>query len=332
MTQLSNSESAPAERVAAPSVSAVVVSYYTGPLLSRAIRSLCAQPEIQEVILVDNGNFSGDVDRACAEAEDVPVTVISGQGNIGFAAACNKGVDAATGDILLFLNPDATMPNGGVARLLNDVEGLTGQWLLAPKLVDPDGAEQQGSRRAALTPWRAFVEMTKLYRLAPRHPYFRRFNLHEQECPEDIIEAPTISGACFMLPRADYLAINGMDERYFLHVEDIDFCLRFRNAGGKIYFDPHVSVTHFKSSSRANPVKIEARKTASILRYFRTHFSDAYPSAFLWLVAAALWTSFGVLFVRRAIGKALRILGARSRIGKRGVERARSIFARRSNR
>ncbi|MBL4620077.1 MAG: glycosyltransferase family 2 protein, partial [Marinicaulis sp.] len=127
--------------------------------------------------------------------------------------------------------------------------------------------------------------VSKLYKIAPKHPYFQRFNMHTYECPEDVIDVPTLSGACFLIPAEDYALIDGMDEHYFLHVEDVDFCLRFAKAGGKIYFNPHVSVLHFKSSSRANPVKIEARKTSGMIRYFNTHFSDTYPRPFCgWLL------------------------------------------------
>lgn len=314
-------------------VSAIVVSYFTGPLLLRAVESLKAQPDVAEIILVDNGNFPGDVERvADGAAAGPPVRVVSGHGNIGFAAACNKGAAMARGEHLLFLNPDAVMPDGGVAQLLRDAAKLTRPWLMGAMLTDPDGGEQQGSRRATLTPWRAFVEATKLYRMAPRHPYFQRFNLHTEGCPKDVAPAPTISGACFILPRADYDFIGGMDERYFLHVEDIDFCLRFNKAGGGVYFNPHVKVAHHKSSSRANPVRVEARKTASVIRYFDTHFSDSYPRPFLWFVSGALWTSFGLLFMRRGVAKTLRLAGLRRRAGGRGVKRARSISARRSAR
>ncbi len=314
-------------------VSAVVVSYFTGPLLARSMSSLKAQPEVDEIILIDNGNFSGDVALASeSDNGSTGVQVLSGHGNIGFAAACNKGAAVAKGDYLLFLNPDAIMPEGGVAQFLENEKKLKRPWLMGAMIVDPDGREQQGSRRTTLTPWRAFVEGTRLYKFAPRHPYFRRFNLHAEDCPSDVVAAPTISGACFFLPKADYAAIGGMDERYFLHVEDIDFCLRFRNAGGAVYFNPHVSVLHYKSSSRANPVRIEARKTASLIRYFDAHFSDAYPKPFLWAVMGLMWLSFAALFARRAVGKALRLAGLRRRAGERGVKRARKISARRSAR
>jgi GT2 family glycosyltransferase len=314
-------------------ITAIVISYFTGPVLARSLSSLREQTEIGEIILIDNGNFAGAVTAAVEESSDgAPVQIISGQGNIGFAAACNLGATAARHDYLLFFNPDAVMPAGGAERMLKDAAKLTRPWLMGAKLVDPDGTEQQGSRRETLTPWRAFVEASRIYKLAPRHPYFRRFNLHALECPKDITPTPTISGACFLLHKEDYTAIDGMDERYFLHVEDVDFCLRFANAGGAVYFNPNVSVMHFKSSSRANPVKIEVRKVAGVILYFNTHFADAYPRVFLWLVAGLLWLSFGLLFVRRAIGKLIRLAGICARTGMRGIARARAISARRSSR
>ncbi|MBY0422172.1 MAG: glycosyltransferase, partial [Parvularculaceae bacterium] len=179
---------------------------------------------------------------------------------------------------------------------------------------------------------RAFVEATKLYALAPRHPYFRRFNLHQDPCPKTLVELPAISGACFFLPREDYLSIGGMDERYFLHAEDLDFCLRFRNAGGRVVFDPFVAVSHFKSSSRANAMRVEFRKTASILRYFRTHFSEPYPPPFMALVAAALWSAFVAKASQRAVVLTLGLTAALPRIGGAGLKRARQLAARRRRR
>lgn len=321
------------ERRCGGAVSAIVVSYFTGPLLARAIASLKAQPEVDEIIIVDNGNWPGTVESA-AESEDgdTRVIIVTGHGNIGFAKACNLGAERSRGEYLLFQNPDAIMPAGGIARLLADAKARSRPWLMGAKILEPDGSEQQGSRRATLTPWRAFVEVTKLYRFAPRHPYFRRFNLHGEPCPENVIPLPVISGACFLLPREDYFNVGGMDEDYFLHVEDVDFCLRFTKAGGSVYFNPHVSVTHYKSSSRVDPLNIEVRKTVSILRYFKAHFSEPYPAPFMWLVTACIWAACGILALQRVIAQGIAFLGFRARRGRNGVQRARSMAARRSGR
>lgn len=328
----------PGNRSATPDdqrVSVVVVSYFTGPVLIRSVASLQAQKNIAEIILIDNGNFDGDVEAAiaCDDPHAAPIQVITGQGNIGFAAACNLGASKAKMPYLLFFNPDAIMPLDGVSQMISDGLLLARPWMMGAKLIDPDtGCEQQGSRRATLTPWRAFLEGTKLYRLAPEHPYFRRFNLHQGEAPSTVTPLPTISGACIFLPRDDYFSIDGMDERYFLHVEDIDFCLRFAKAGGSVFYNPHVVIAHYKSSSRANPVKIEARKTAGIITYFNQHFSKAYPRPFLWIVALGLWMAFGLLVVKRSVLKFLRLIGLQRRVGHRGVKKAKAISNRRQSR
>lgn len=314
-------------------ITAIIVSFFTGPLLARAIASLKVAPEIREIIIVDNGNWEGAVAAAAeANAGGAPVEIISGHGNVGFATACNLGAKRASGDYLLFLNPDAMMPTGGVSRLIADGADLTRPFVIGPMIANPDGTEQQGSRRMTLTPWTAFVEATRLYRLAPRHPYFRRFNIHGDPCPDHVTPAPVISGACFFLPRADYFLIDGMDERYFLHVEDVDFCVRFAKAGGTVYFDPHVRVVHHKSSSRVSAMRVERRKTASVIRYFHQHFSDPYPAAFLWLVAGVLWLMFGVKLVARAASRTAALFRLQSRSGVAVARRARQIGAQRRSR
>ncbi len=275
-------------------------------MLARCLDALRLQDGVREIILVDNGNPDGAIDAAIGPADDgLAIRVISGHGNVGFAAACNIGARDATGALLLFVNPDAILPPGGAARLAEHGALRSSPWLIGAKIIDPDGAEQRGSRRATLTPWRAFVEATNLYRFAPHHPYFRRFNLHGDPCPVDVTPVPVISGACFLTPASDYWSIGGMDEQYFLHVEDVDFCLRFADAGGGVYFDPTVSVLHFKSSSDIDPIIVDMRKTGSMLRYFRAHFSEPYPAPFLWLVGLLLWTQFGL---KSAVTFATRIL------------------------
>jgi GT2 family glycosyltransferase len=314
--------------VTTPAISVVIVSYFTGPLLARSVASARAQDGVVDVVLVDNGNYKGAVAAAIAGA-GAPVTVISGQGNVGFAAACNQGARRAAGDILLFLNPDAVLPAGGAARLVADGAAAAARFVIGARIVDPDGAEQQGSRRDMLTPWRAFVEMARLYKLAPNHPYFQRFNLHHQAVPQQVVPAPTISGACFAVRAADYWSVNGMDERFFLHVEDIDFCLRFAKSGGAVLFDPHVVVVHHKSSSRAASSRIEYRKAKSLNLYFRTHFSSAYPKLFLNFVALLVWAAFAA---KVTLGGAKRAARTLRRSGLRGAWRAIAIFRARERR
>ncbi len=330
------------QNVLVDKVSAIVVSFYTGPVLARAIASLKEQAEIQEIIIVDNGNWDNAVleaaninaDEDQAEAE---IKIISGHGNIGFSAACNLGAKHAKSPLLLFLNPDAVLPQESVKSLLEGRDAIAqtdnendhaAPWMMGAKLVGPDGLEQTGARRHVLTPWRAFVEATKLYRLAPEHPYFRRFNMHDDPCPGELCTVPVTSGACFLIPREDYFYINGMDEKYFLHVEDIDFCLRFAKAGGRVYYNPKVEVLHFKGSSRIRKSSIEFYKTQGMQLYFEEHFNDVYPPLFLPFVNMLMWVRFGLYIVRDGVMRTLSFLGLRKRRGRVALVRARALASR----
>lgn len=324
-------------------VSAIVVSYYTGPLLARAIASLKHQPEIDEIIIVDNGNWDDAVLNAADIGGDdgrdrpIDVHIISGQGNIGFSSACNLGARKAKFSHLLFLNPDAVMPQGSMATFLEGCQNIEDSdqedehykpWMMGVKLVGSDGIEQSGARRHTLTPWRALVEATKLYHIAPKHPYFRRFNMNNDPCPGEVCMVPVTSGACFLIPKQDYFQIDGMDENFFLHVEDIDFCLRFAKAGGRVFYNPNVEVMHFKGSSRTSKTSIEYYKTKGMQRYFAQHFTGVYPPLFLPLVSVLLWVRFGMFALVNTLRRSLGFLGLRSRRGYQVTERAKALAPR----
>lgn len=317
--------------VIAPSVSVVVVSYYTGPLLWRCVAAALGEPEVTEVIVVDNGNWDAARADLALMAEDEPrLRVIEGQGNVGFAAGCNLGARAARAGHLFLLNPDAVLPRGAAGTLLREgkLAGGEGPWVVGGRLLNPDGTEQAGARRGPLTPWTALVEMTKLYRLAPRHPYFRRFNNHHAPCPGRTVPMPVISGACMLMPLTDYRAVGGMDEDFFLHVEDVDFCLRFSAAGGSVLYAPMAEIVHVKSSSRVSAVRVERWKSHSLVRYFRRHFSDVYPPGFVELVCAMVWGVFAVRACRAAGAHVFGLLGLGHRAGVQASWRAARITAR----
>ncbi|MCF8069619.1 MAG: glycosyltransferase family 2 protein [Desulfobacterales bacterium] len=279
------------------SVSVVLVSFHTGPVLFKAVSSVLNQSEICQVILVDNGN----PDTALNElsqcfASDTRFELLTGHGNIGFAGGCNLGVESVKGEFLLLLNPDCIIPdNDSICSLIDTANNLEGDCLLAPRLLNPDQTEQQGGRREILTPWLAFVEGTKLYKLFPNHPYFKRFNMHNQPLPTEVTEIPVTSGACMLLRTSLYRSLGGMDEGFFLHVEDIDFCMRFRKAGGRIFFCPHIPVIHTLSSSQVSERFVEWHKVKGFRRYFKKHFTGLYPAGFISLVNLAIYIRFFIL-------------------------------------
>ena len=278
-------------------VSVVMVSYRTGPVLMQAIDAVLApdQAGVVELILVDNGNPPEVTAALARRAEAEPrLRLLSGHGNVGFARGCNLGAREARGRYLLLLNPDCCLGPGAVPALLDEAAALDGDWMLGCRVCNPDGTDQRGSRRALLTPVTALVEALRLDRLSPRLLRRHRLNRHDFPLPEGIGRVPAVSGACMMLPAATYRAAGGMDDGYFLHVEDLDLCLRLHRAGIPVYFAPHVLAIHHAGSSRADPLLVEWHKTRGLLRYFGLHYRALPWLALLGPLAAGCLARFGI--------------------------------------
>lgn len=269
-----------------PLTSVVMVSYNTGRVLFEAIRSVFAQTMPVELLLVDNGNPTETLKELQAIAEKDPrLTLISGHGNVGFGSGCNVGAKAAKGDFILLLNPDGILPAGVLEKLYNYSSYLKHPFMIGARLQDENGIDQRGCRRALLTPSSAFIEALHLGFLFPN----ARLNFNDEPVPNKLAVIPAISGAFMFLPREDYWKIDGYDERYFLHVEDLDFCWRFSKAGGMTYFAPDIVVTHIGGTSKVTKAFIEKCKARGFVRYFHQNFGNEYPAPFLWLLDLAIW-------------------------------------------
>ena len=97
--------------------------------------------------------------------------------------------------------------------------------------------------------------------------------------------------------RLPYIALGGMDEDYFLHFEDVDFCFRIHKAGQQLLYIPDISVMHRKGTSRALPLIVEWHKSVSAIKYFNKHFRPDYTGLTLKLISAAVMLRLVVLAI-----------------------------------
>ena len=301
--------------ICSPIISVVMVSYRTGPVLFDAINAVLRQPTPLELIIVDNGNSATDLyEMQQIEKSYKNVKVITGHGNVGFGSGCNLGAKYAKARYLALINPDCILDENCLNNFLREAVTLEGSWIMGADLRNPDRSTQRGSRRAILTPWLLAVEALKLYKLAPRHPYFQRFNQHESEVPNSLTEVPAISGAYMIMPNEVYKEVGGMDESYFLHVEDLDFCLRHHLKGGKTYFSPNVKATHHQSSSQVSWFFVEYNKSISLCLYFEKHFEDFYPPVFMWFLQGVIFAKLGMQTISHYALAPLRKLKPKSHV------------------
>jgi len=274
-------------------LSVVIVNHNAGSLLVDCVRS--ALMDARQVVVVDNASTDSSLGEMGAIFEgESRLHIISTGKNLGFAAGCNVGIAVATEQNLLFLNPDSVLAPRALLRLLEVLRGDASIGMVGGLLVDPDGIEQGGGRRAVPTPWRSFVRAFGLHRFACRWPrLFYDFHLHKQPLPDEPIEVEAISGACMLVKREALDDVGLWDERYFLHCEDLDWCMRFRQKAWKILFVPSARVVHQRGAcSRARPVFVEWHKHKGMIRFYRKFFRHQYPVLLWGLVVLGVWLRF----------------------------------------
>jgi hypothetical protein len=270
------------------SVSVIMVVYMTGEALSQSLECVLRDPLVDELVVVDNGSTQADQQalRRLA-ARDDRVRLLTDHGNIGFARGANLGARTAKGDILVFLNPDAFLQEGCVAELVRGIEGRPTPCIVGGRVLNADRTEQRGARRGEITPMSALLSLSQL---SKRVPAWRRFEVHweEDEAPREPAAVPTISGACFCMRREDFDAVQGFDEGYFLHVEDVDLCWRVRRQGGVVLFHPKAEVIHLGHTSHASPLRVELYKGLGLARYFRKRADGVGATLLAWLLSPVI--------------------------------------------
>lgn len=266
------------------SCSIIIVSYYTKAVLFECLESLLSEQNKNidvEIIIVDNGNPDSVKQQLKRLQQQQNMLWLRGQGNIGFAAGCNLGVKNATGDIVLLLNPDCIAERGAVEQLCRFLEQHVvdnRRTLVSGWITNPDGSEQRGLRRNLLTPRSLFIErLPLLNRLPFLQPY--RLNLIDQSHEATVMAC---SGACMMMFKALYQELNGMDEGYFLHVDDLDLCRRLHDRGGRVLIDENTVFSHHKGTSTAHQQRVAKHKRNGFLRYFAKHHRYFWYSPLGW--------------------------------------------------
>ena len=108
-----------------------------------------------------------------------------------------------------------------------------------------------------------------------------------------------ISGACTLVTRQAIDDIGLFDENFFVHCEDLDYCMRARRRGWTIYFVPDAPVMHHKGAcSRERPLFVEWHKHKGMVRFYRKHFHHQYPAGLMAVVTCGVWLRFTAVATR----------------------------------
>jgi N-acetylglucosaminyl-diphospho-decaprenol L-rhamnosyltransferase len=260
-------------------LSIVIVSFNARQHLERCLQALHDAPPAHshEIIVVDNASTDGS---AAAARRWPDVQVIVAAENLGFARGSNVGVRSSHGTNILFLNSDTVVSAGAIDRLMGELDRHQDVAVVGPRLVDGQG-------RAELSFGRMVGPLSELRQRRLMRGYRAgQPDIVVQVDRETRVEhfPEWVSGACLLVRREDAEAVGLLDERYFMYLEDVDFCAAIRARGRRIMFAPTAEVVHFRGQSVRSVADSTGRAyRRSQLAFYAKHHPAWVPMLRLYL-------------------------------------------------
>lgn len=211
-----------------PSISVITVTYNSAGEIERSLPAIAAQlRDGDELIVWDNGSSDGTAERVRAL---VPAAIVhASTENPGFGEACNSAARTASGDLLLFLNPDAVVAEGFRDAIEMPVLERRGWSAWQGLVTDGDGA--------LINTLGGTVHYTGIgWAGSAGRPI--------SEAPSEPREVTYASGACLAIYRDIWDELGGFSGEFFLYHEDTDLGLRLWLAGHRSGIEPRARVDH----------------------------------------------------------------------------------------
>lgn len=260
-------------------LSIVTISWNVSDLLAACLESIMRSPihligyhsaeetdKLKtEVIIVDSASSDDSVKIL---REKFPwVRLITCDENIGFVRGNNLGAKYARGKYLMLLNPDTELIDNALGRLVEVLESDEKIGVVGPHTLNSDGSHQS-TRRRFPTLLTGIFESTWLESLAPRR-ILNRYRVLDK--PDDgTYPVGWLQGSALLTYRHIWETIGGLDERYIMYSEEMDWCKRVHDAGWQLVYVGDARIIHHSGQSTA---QVKARSHVhfqhSKLRYFR---------------------------------------------------------------
>lgn len=197
-----------------------------------------------EVIVVDDGGRDGTAEALSGR---LGIRIVRNEATTGFSRAANRGAEEATGDLLVFLNSDATVEPVGLARLAEAFAADPSLGIAGAALRYPDGAPQWSGGREPGVSW-LFAQASAFPAFLGRFPAWRRLKpLH----PASVADVGWVSGAAMAVRASVWREFGPFDVTFAFYVQDLDFCLRARDRGWRVCLLPEFRAFHHQGATIA---------------------------------------------------------------------------------
>lgn len=261
------------------------VKYFLEQCLHSVLKALAATEA--EVIVVDNR--STDDSLAYLQPKFPSVKFIENETNSGFGKACNRGLKEASGEHVLFLNPDTLVAEDSFTTCLNFFQTHPGCGALGVKMIDGSGAFLKESKRAFPSPLTSLFKLSGLAHLFPHSKLFARYHLGHLN-KEENHEVDVLAGAFLMTTKEVLNKAGAFDEDFFMYGEDIDLSYRIQEAGYKNYYVADTSIIHFKGeSTKRSSLNYVLMFYRAMSVFVKKHYGGAKASVFRFSIRLAIW-------------------------------------------
>jgi hypothetical protein len=299
-----------------------------------AARSAAADPPTParfETVVVDNASADGSPEMVAREFPEV--RLLCAPANEGFSAGNNRALEGLRAPYALLLNSDTVVPPGALDALLDFADATPDAGIVGPKVVNPDGSLQYSCRRFPTFAAGLFRNVY-LGRLFPNNKPAADYLMQDFD-HATVRDVDWVSGCALLIRQACLEEIGPLDaETFFMYCEDMDWCLRARDAGWRVVYFPGATITHAigRSSDRAADRMI-VEHHRSMWRFYRKHrafFARTVPPPLRPLVPVGIVLRVAVRLARRRVinpvlgalsGRRRRSGGVRPQAKPRGEDR-----------
>jgi GT2 family glycosyltransferase len=259
-------------------LSIIIVNWNGGELLRQCVESIGKFPPGVpfDVIVVDNASSDDSMawlhtDEAKACLGGAALRIIENADNRGFSKANNQGFAESDAPLLFLLNPDAEVRAGAIDALVGTLRSDERIGACGPRLLNTDGSMQPSVWRNPPAAWEILISGLKLYRLLPAR---LRGELllggHWDHARRRTVQR--LSGAALLVRRKTIEQAGGLDEKFHMYGEDVEWCFRMARSGWLLVFEPAAVVLHHCSQSSAkrwNSLEVAHRVLDGQLRFQR---------------------------------------------------------------
>ncbi|MFH1840810.1 MAG: glycosyltransferase family 2 protein [Candidatus Shapirobacteria bacterium] len=255
-------------------LSVIVVNWNTRSLLLDCLRSIFDQTKgiSYEVWVVDNASTDDSVLEVKRLKQKIKnLFLIENKKNLGFAQANNQAIKQANGDFVLLLNSDTKLIGNALEKMINFARKNSRLGILGPRLLNRDKTFQPS--------------VAPFYFLANTFLSLFGGDRFLRSSPLIAKKVDWVSGSCFLIRKQVIDKTGGLDENFFMYLEEMEFCYRAQKAGFQTWFYPGASVYHLvRGSSPAGRQQVIWWTYKSFIYFYQKHFAPWQLIMLKWLL------------------------------------------------